>query len=460
MSPSDDDNDDDRTIIRPPTQRAAAAPLGHTLPIGTHLRDYEITGLIGEGGFGIVYLAWDHSLQRKVAIKEYMPAAMASRVAGSSAIVVKSERHLDTFKAGLKSFVNEARLLARFDHPALVKVYRFWEENGTAYMAMPFYQGPTLKTALAGLGHAPSEAQLRAWLTPLLDALTVMHAAQCFHRDIAPDNILLTATGPLLLDFGAARRVIGDMTHALTVVLKPGYAPIEQYGDVASMTQGAWTDIYALACVVYFAITGRTPMSSVERLMDDRLQPLAVEAKGRYGDGFLRAIDAALAVRPQDRPQNAAQFRALLDIDLPTPPPSPPLSGYGALQPRGVSGDAGQRLLDRAGHADAGAGDAGAGAPGRADVAGPRPAAASPTAATAARSRTGPAGAADACARAGPPRAGVRLGAAGRAPRRRWHRPRHRPGRVHRAGRWSSAQRRCWSSPVWRSPSTGPSGPG
>ena len=131
MSPPDDD-DDDRTIIRPPSQRAAAAPLGHMLPLGTHLLDYEITGLIGEGGFGIVYLAWDHSLQRKVAIKEYMPASMASRVAGSSAIVVKSERHLDTFKAGLKSFVNAARLLARFDHAAWVKVYRFWEENGIA----------------------------------------------------------------------------------------------------------------------------------------------------------------------------------------------------------------------------------------------------------------------------------------------------------------------------------------
>jgi len=331
LSPPDDDSDDDRTIIRPPSQRAAAAPLGHMLPLGTHLLDYEITGLIGEGGFGIVYLAWDHSLQRKVAIKEYMPASMASRIAGSSAIVVKSERHLDTFKAGLKSFMNEARLLARFDHRALVKVYRFWEENGTAYMAMPFYEGPTLKSALTQLGQAPSEGQLRGWLAPLLDALTVMHAAQCFHRDIAPDNVLLTATGPLLLDFGAARRVIGDMTHALTVVLKPGYAPIEQYGDVASMTQGAWTDIYALACVVYYAITGKTPMSSVERLMDDRLVPLAEEAKGRYGDGFLRAIDAALAVRPQDRPQNAPQFRALLDIDLPASPPSPPLSGYGAL---------------------------------------------------------------------------------------------------------------------------------
>src|SRR5664279_5358992 len=203
---------------------------GHALPAGTYLRDYEITGLISEDGFAIVYLAWDHSLQRKVAIKEYLPASMAGRGEGTLPIVVRSERRIDVFKAGLKSFVNEARLLARFDHASLVKVYRFWEENGTAYMAMPFYEGPTLKTALADLGHVPSEAELRAWLNPLLDALTVMHAAQCFHRDIAPVNILLTSSGPLLLDFGAARRVIGDMTHALTVVLKPGYAPIEQYG--------------------------------------------------------------------------------------------------------------------------------------------------------------------------------------------------------------------------------------
>ena len=354
MTPPDDADEEERTIVRPPSARAAgamapaaaiafpatrptAAPtvpstpvraqaaLGHTLPVGTRLRDYEITGLIGEGGFGIVYLAWDHSLQRKVAVKEYMPASMVSRLAGSSAIVVKSDRHLDTFKAGLKSFVNEARLLARFDHPSLVKVYRFWEENGTAYMVMPFYEGPTLKTALAELGHVPGEAELRAWLDPLLDALTVMHAAQCFHRDIAPDNILLTASGPLLLDFGAARRVIGDMTHALTVVLKPGYAPIEQYGDVASMSQGAWTDLYALACVVYYAITGKTPMSSVERLMDDRLEPLAVLCAGRYSQAFLGAIDAALAVRPQDRPQDEARFRALLDADRPAlaPPAAP-----------------------------------------------------------------------------------------------------------------------------------------
>ena len=309
--------------------RAAAAGLlpGHTLPLGTRLRDYEITGLVGEGGFGIVYLAWDHSLQRRVAIKEYMPASMAARVSGSSAIVVKSERHLDTFRAGLRSFVNEARLLARFDHPSLVKVYRFWEENGTAYMVMPYYEGPTLKAALAALAGAPDEDDLRTWLRPLLDALELMHGKHCFHRDIAPDNILLTPGGPLLLDFGAARRVIGDMTHAITVVLKPGYAPIEQYGDVATMAQGAWTDLYALASVVYFAITGSTPTSSVERLMDDRVAPLAVAARGRYSDTLLRAVDRALAVRPTDRPQSVAEFRALLGWPA-TPAPAAVDSGW------------------------------------------------------------------------------------------------------------------------------------
>jgi len=308
---------------RPELEAVRAAPPvmpAHTLAIGTRLREYEIKGLIGEGACSIVYLGWDHALQRKVAVKEYMPAAMVGRIQGSTNVVVAADRHLEAVRAGLRGFINEARLLARFDHPSLVKVYRFWEENGTAYMVMPYYEGPTLKAALAELGRAPSEDELRAWLKPLLDALAVMHAAQCYHRDISPDNILLTPRGPLLLDFGAARRVIGDMTHAITVVLKPGYAPIEQYGDVATMAQGAWTDLYALACVVYYAIAGKTPVSSVERLMDDRVEPLAVFAAGRYSDAFLRAIDAALAVRPGDRPQTEREFRALLDAGLPTPP--------------------------------------------------------------------------------------------------------------------------------------------
>ena len=300
-----------------------ASPFGHTLPAGTLIGEFEVKGVIGEGGFGIVYLAYDPSLQRHVALKEYMPAALAARTRGGLAVSVKSEQHRETFEAGLKSFVNEARLLARFSHRSLVKVYRIWEAHGTAYMVMPYYEGPTLERALAERAQPPDEADLRAWLDPLLDALAVMHQANCFHRDIAPDNILLTPTGPLLLDFGAARHVIADMSQALTVVLKPGYAPIEQYGEASAMAQGAWTDLYALASVVYFAITGHPPISSVERLMSDTLKPLRLEADGRYSENFLRAIDTALALRPQDRPQSVAQFRALLDAKPASPVPSP-----------------------------------------------------------------------------------------------------------------------------------------
>ena len=267
-----------------------------------------------------------------------MPASMAARVNGSSAIVVKSERHLDTFRAGLKSFVNEARLLARFDHPSLVKVYRFWEENGTAYMVMPYYEGPTLKAALAALGRPPSEAELRAWLQPLLDALAVMHAAQCFHRDIAPDNILLTPRGPLLLDFGAARRVIGDMTHAITVVLKPGYAPIEQYGDVATMTQGAWTDLYALASRRLLR-DHRQDADLVGRAADGRP---ARAARGRPPPAATAPASCARSMPrsrsgPADRPQTEREFRALLDADRPVlPRPNPARPSRPWSTPRGA----------------------------------------------------------------------------------------------------------------------------
>ncbi len=304
-----------QTTPDPDRQRAAEPAPGHTLPIGTVIGGLKITGLIGEGGFGIVYLAYDPTLQRQVALKEYMPASLASRAMNSGDVTVRSSKYSDTFNAGLRSFVNEARLLARFDHPALVKVHQFWQANRTAYMVMPFYQGSTLKAHIKSElahGRRPDEATLRQWLAPLLDALDVMHGEQCYHRDIAPDNILLTPNGPLLLDFGAARRVISDMTHALTVILKPGYAPIEQYGEAATMTQGPWTDLYALASVVYFAVTGQSPITSVERLMGDPLPRLAQEAKGRYSDTFLSAIDAALSVKPTDRPQNVAEFRALL----------------------------------------------------------------------------------------------------------------------------------------------------
>src|ERR1700704_6472854 len=151
------------TPIDPEERTVIPGPLveGNALPAGTRLGEFEVVGLIGEGGFGIVYLAYDHSLDRKIALKEYMPSELAQRQ-GGSAVVVRSARHAETFAAGLRSFINEARLLAQFDHPSLVKVYRFWEANGTAYMVMPFFSGQTLQDALRLRSDAPEEAWIRA----------------------------------------------------------------------------------------------------------------------------------------------------------------------------------------------------------------------------------------------------------------------------------------------------------
>ncbi len=319
--------DGDATVIRPRPPpvppRPAANDGGNMLPVGFYLGEFEIVKVLGEGGFGIVYLADDHSLGRRVALKEYMPSSLAQRVGGTQ-VSVKSERHRETFEAGLKSFVNEARLLAQFDHPSLVKVYRFWEANGTAYMVMPFYEGITLKDELKAMGAPPDEAWLRDLLEPLTEALAVIHTEQCFHRDIAPDNVILLkgSNRPLLLDFGAARRVIGDMTQALTVILKPGYAPVEQYAEVPGMKQGPWTDVYALAAVVYYAITGKTPPTSVGRLMNDNYVPMVQAGADRYSPGFLEAIDRALVVKPEQRTQSIDDLRHDLGMA-----PSDPDSG-------------------------------------------------------------------------------------------------------------------------------------
>jgi hypothetical protein len=297
-----------------PAERGADG--GNALPVGSRQAEFEVTRVLGEGGFGIVYLARDHLLERMVALKEYMPAALALR-GDNSQVRVRSERHRDTFDAGLKSFINEARLLAQFDHPSLVKVYRFWEANGTAFMVMPFIEGKTLKDTLREMPEPPGEAWLMNLLAPLTEALLVLHGEHCYHRDIAPDNIiLLRGSGlPLLLDFGAARRVIGDMTQALTVILKPGYAPIEQYAEVPSMKQGPWTDVYALAAVVYCAITGRTPPPSVGRIVKDDYQPLAQIAQGRYSERLVQAVDRALQVLPEQRIASMGAFREALGLD-------------------------------------------------------------------------------------------------------------------------------------------------
>jgi serine/threonine protein kinase len=295
---------------------APAADIGNenSLSIGTRLSDFEITGVLGEGGFGIVYLAFDHSLQRTVAIKEYIPGTLAGRAPDAS-VAVRAERHRTTFDAGLKSFINEARLLAQFDHPSLVKVYRFWEENKTAYMAMRYYEGHTLKEIISKRPELVNEAWMKFIFKQILDALETLYLSKILHRDISPDNIIVQKNGDaVLLDFGSARKIIGDLTQGLTVILKPGFAPIEQYADDGSLQQGPWTDIYALAAVMYFTLLKAPPAMSIVRVVKDSLSPLQLENHPGFSKKFLMAIDMGLAIQPEDRPQTVDEFRRLLGI--------------------------------------------------------------------------------------------------------------------------------------------------
>jgi non-specific serine/threonine protein kinase len=292
---------------------------------GTRLAEFEVQGLLGVGGFGLVYRAYDHSLHRTVAIKEYMPAALAARLDGVS-VAVRSSAEQATYRSGLDSFVAEARLLARFDHPSLVKVYRFWEANNTAYMVMPLYSGMTLSQARSQMAAPPPEAWLRTVLWSILQALHVLHQNDTLHRDISPDNIFLQDMGPpVLLDLGAARRAINDKPHKLTAVLKVNYAPIEQYAEAEELTQGPWTDLYALAAVVYSCLRNAPPLPATARVVRDSMpsvRSVAATVKEHFGtaysDQFVRAITHALAVQPGDRPQSLAAF--VTEMKLKAPP--------------------------------------------------------------------------------------------------------------------------------------------
>ena len=308
----------------PPTSPEAGANLHpeapSALPVGARVAEFEIRAVLGSGGFGIVYLAWDHALEREVAVKEYMPGTLAGR-GGDLSVSVRSNSMAETFALGLRSFVNEARMLARFDHPSLVKVYRFWEDNGTAYMVMPYYKGRTLRKVRAGMVMPPGEGACRKVLDALLSALEVLHKEGVFHRDIAPDNILIGDDGvPVLLDFGAARRVIeGGNQKALTSIMKPHFAPLEQYADQSAMRQGPWTDLYALGGTIYFLLSGHEPVPAASRALHDDQPRLGEFGLEDCSPHFLATIDWMMAIRPPERPQSVHMLRDVLDGRITVP---------------------------------------------------------------------------------------------------------------------------------------------
>ncbi|MFM9927496.1 serine/threonine-protein kinase [Variovorax sp. H27-G14] len=339
----------------------------HPLGVGHRLDEFELLEVIGEGGFGIVYRAYDHSLQREVAIKEYMPSMLARRV-GDNSVHVRSERLTATFEAGLRSFINEARTLAQFSHPALVRVHRFWESNSTAYMAIQLYKGRTLRRLADETPGKITEPWLLGMLGPLLGALETLHRSQCFHRDIAPDNIFIQQDDlPVLLDFGAARKSIADLVDEVAVMVKSGYSPIEQYADDNTLLQGPWTDLYALGAVLYRAVTGSPPPSAVVRSVQDAYVPLSSMGRADLSPAFCAAVDHTLAVHSKVRTQTVAAFAAELGLTrlgdiyvngmaaptviiaaapVPAAPPPPeiapqqfaPASGPVPLEPMGATG--------------------------------------------------------------------------------------------------------------------------
>lgn len=294
------------------------------LPNGTRLAEFEILGLLGVGGFGMVYKAYDHSLQRIVAIKEYMPAAIVGRAAGLS-LTIRSSIDQSSFSAGLTSFVAEARLLARFDHPSLAKVFRFWEANNTAYMAMPLYMGMTLKQARSQMRSPPPEAWLRQVLWSVLEALQVLHDNNTLHRDVSPDNIFLQDVGPpVLLDLGSARRAVLDAGQKHTAVLKVNYAPIEQYADSVDLVQGPWTDLYSVAAVIHGCLCNEPPLPATFRVLRDRMPTMVSVAETvkehfgvSYSDEFVVALDQALSIQPDARPKNVAALAAQMRLNQP-----------------------------------------------------------------------------------------------------------------------------------------------
>lgn len=283
----------------------------------------ELVRVLAAGGFGIVYLARDHWLDRDVAVKEFLPTHLAGRGDGNQ-VELRTDGDADTFARGLQAFIAEAKLLAHFSHPAIVKVHRFWEANGTGYMVMPYLRGPTLGQVRRSMTRPPTEKWLRSIMDPLMGALAMLHAESVYHRDIAPDNVLVCENGlPVLLDFGAARSIGCGQSHSPTAILKPRFAPIEQYAEATHLRQGPWTDIYSLAALIAYLLDGTAPPQSTARSIEDEMRPLRERSIAGVSRSFLSAIDWALSVRPRDRPQSIAELRDALDSGLPADPWEP-----------------------------------------------------------------------------------------------------------------------------------------
>ena len=298
------------------------------LPHGSVLAGQYILGrVLGQGGFGITYLALDTTLDIKVAVKEFLPETMAARVTGSPQVTVFAGERQEYFRYGLERFLDEARVLAKFlGNPNIVGVRSYFEENGTAYFVMEYVEGISFKTYIKNQGGRVRWQEAVRVLTPVMEALEAVHKEGIIHRDVTPDNIYITGDGHVkLLDFGAARYSLGNKSHSLDVVLKAGYAPKEQY--TRKGRQGPYTDVYSVAACFYAAITGYLPPESVERMEEDDLIPITTRGSDLCPAALEDVILKGLEVQPADRYQTMEEFLGAMEKALAgcgsTPGPDP-----------------------------------------------------------------------------------------------------------------------------------------
>jgi serine/threonine protein kinase len=307
----------------------------NALPQGYEFQGYRIEQELGAGGFGITYRATELLIGRQVAVKEYLPPSIAVRGRDSISVHPIGPRDRMPFELGVKRFRKEAQALVTFHHPNIVALFRFFEANGTAYLVMEFEEGMSLGAILKR--HGPiTEDEIREVLDPLLDGVALVHKSGFLHRDIKPDNVVIRRDGsPVLIDFGAARQAVGGIHEITQPVVSAGYSPFEQYANASR--QGTYSDIYALGATAYACITGHRPTDATDRLAGARMMTAVEAGKGRYSETLLRAIDRALAVMAEERPQSVEEWRAMLKGEVAaTAPPARPLdspSGTPAATP-------------------------------------------------------------------------------------------------------------------------------
>lgn len=316
---------------------AARQPLA--LPIETILLGkYVIGRVLGMGGFGITYLAYDLTLNRRVAIKEYYPSALTGRLPGSASVAVLSGEKGQEFQNGARKFYEEAKMISCFNgNPNIISVFEFFYQNNTAYYVMEYLDGTDLATYLQNEGRGISDGKLLYLLDKVTDALMIVHSANLLHRDISPDNIFVCRDGNIkLIDFGSARQYMTQESQSLSVIVKPGFAPIEQYQKKGN--QGPWTDIYALGATAYYMLTGKKPDNSFERVGNDTLSFAGIQPE------ITRMLRGMLAVQPQKRFQSVFDLkRALFQIKIPriplvstmaSVPPVPPMPPEPPIPPK------------------------------------------------------------------------------------------------------------------------------